>query len=132
MNRPTKPGVACSNHASRANTEESWLPVPGYAGKYEVSDLGRVRSLLRHAPRILRYERTYEGYLRVELYLDGAWKKLRVHGLVLLAFRGQRLAGATVDHLDGDKENNRLSNLEYVSRKENIRRAWSARRASES
>lgn len=103
---------------------ERWLPVAGWPG-YEVSDLGRVRSL----PRTLRDGRQAggvelkatpngEGYLMVTLS-DG-WRRRRVavHKLVKLTFTGPP-RGRQVRHRNDDQQDNRLSNLVYGTRKQN-------------
>jgi hypothetical protein len=115
---------------------ERWLPVPGYEGKYEVSDHGRVRSLAhtivvvskgvtyskRVAARIrcLGYQR---GYPHVTLGKHGVQITHKVHALVLLAFVGPRPKGLDCCHNDGDRTNNRLDNLRYDTRRGNMKDA---------
>jgi hypothetical protein len=101
---------------------ERWLPIPGHEG-YEVSDLGRVRSLDRVLPngrhcrgRMLRLQKHPWGYLQVGLG-SGAKSQL-VHALVMLAFVGPRTA-PQVRHLDGDETNCTLSNLCYGTQVDN-------------
>ncbi len=103
---------------------ERWKPVPGFEGRYEVSDHGRVRSLLRWrnqpGPRLVRTHPNPDGYLSVGLYApDGSRVTFRVHGLVLLAFVGKRPEGLVTRHLDGDQANNHVSNLAYGTSSEN-------------
>lgn len=97
-----------------------WRPVRGYEGRYEVSDAGQVRSLV--TDRILRPGLTSRGYPSVVLY-DGSSPKspqsYTVHTLVCAAFIGPRISGLTVNHIDGDKTNNAVSNLELVTMQEN-------------
>ena len=95
---------------------EIWMPVPGF-DKYEVSNLGRVKSHSRGAPRILRPGPTNYGHLSVVL---GRGNTRMVHALVLTAFVGPRPPGADCRHLDGDPTNNHLANLRWGSRTENI------------
>ena len=108
--------------------EEIWKPVVGYEGCYEVSNLGRVRSLDREVRgesnsvclrkgRILKPGATW-GYLYVTLCSEGKVKHCRVHRLVLAAFRGE--SELDVNHINHVKADNRLENLEYVTVKENI------------
>lgn len=101
-----------------ATREEVWRPVPGYEGHYEVSDLGRIRSLKTAARRIRKLMATADGHLRVSLTLDGQRMQL-VHALVLAAFVGPRPEGADIRHRDGDGHHNALSNLTYGTRSEN-------------
>jgi hypothetical protein len=95
---------------------ENWLPVVGFEGRYEVSDLGRVRSFweqraFRRRPRaeplVLRTPLDNHGRAVVEI----AARSRRVHILVLTAFRGARPAGLEASHLNGDRTDNRLVNL---------------------
>lgn len=117
-----------------ANTER-WLPVPGYEGKYEVSDLGRVRSLPRRCAmkggftrsvpgKMLTQSSLTGGYLGVCLTKDGRSTTKSVHPLVLQAFVGPRPGkGREYDacHNNGDKEDNRLANLRWDTKKGNSR-----------
>ena len=103
---------------------ERWLPVPGYEGRYDVSDLGRGRSWVspgrRTQPRILKSSPTSAGYLAVSLTRGDGRKTTRtIHSLVAAAFLGPRPAGQEVRHLDGNPLNNTLGNLAYGTRSEN-------------
>lgn len=104
---------------------ECWLPVVGYAGRYEVSNLGRVRSIERTLrktsetrgsydyvvpPRIMRLS-PRSGYPSTTLYRDGVKIRLSVHRLVVEAFVGPIPNGMCVCHVDGDRTNNRATNL---------------------
>lgn len=109
---------------------ERWLPVVGYEGKYEVSDLGRVRSLFkgsrygsfpRDEPLILTpTPNTGGGHLRVKLTKEGHTLTALVHVLVLTAFRGAAPAGHEGCHDDGDPENNVLGNLLWKTHEANM------------
>lgn len=95
---------------------EEWKVIPGYS-KYLVSNLGNVKRL-DGFPMKQRLDR--QGYWRVGIQKDGSKHYQRlVHGLVLLAFVGPRPEKYCGAHLDGDKKNAKLSNLAYVTRKEN-------------
>jgi hypothetical protein len=111
---------------------ERWLPVVGYEGFYEVSDLGRVRSVDRyvatgigHRPsfrrgRVLKTGTgTKYGHMHVNLWANGSGVSRDVHQIVLTTFRGPRPAGMVIRHLDGDTANNRLANLAYGTSSEN-------------
>lgn len=109
-----------------APISEEWRPVVGFDGRYEVSSLGRVRSFWKRSPRILTPVVINHGYLRVSLSAqgDGPKKLLRlIHVIVMEAFVGPRPFGNQVNHLDGNKTNNAVSNLEYVTPQENMRHA---------
>jgi hypothetical protein len=101
-----------------------WRSVVGYEGRYEVSLSGEVLSLL--TGRILKPGTQSRGYQTVLLY-DGSSPKRpqskTVHSLVAEAFLGPRPDKMTINHLDGDKSNNRLDNLEYCSMRDNARHA---------
>lgn len=114
---------------------EEWRQVIGYEGYYEVSNLGRVRSVARAVNfengRILHYQgkitRVYfnaGGYLRVHLNRDNKSREHKVHSIVASAFIGPRPPGMQIDHKDGCKTNNAPSNLEYVTGSENIKRSF--------
>lgn len=102
---------------------EEWRAVPGHEGIYEVSDLGRVRRVRAsqgaRAGHILAGTQHGRGYLSVCLYKNRKMVRRTVHGLVARAFLGERLAGYQVNHKDGDKTNNALANLEYVTAADN-------------
>lgn len=113
-----------------------WKDIPGYEGYYEVSNNGNVRSVNRWSVNSLGYWRhlkgamkakmkTRCGYLKVILCKDGKDKTIMVHQAVAMAFLGY-MGGSkksTVNHIDGDKTNNQVDNLEVVSMTENRRHA---------
>lgn len=93
---------------------EEWRPVVGFEGLYEVSDLGRVRSVAgQYAGRILRPGPHRGGYGLLHLYLGRDRRVATVHAVVAAAFIGPRPPGMCVCHNDGDPKNNRVSNLRY-------------------
>lgn len=98
-----------------------WRAVPGWEGKYEVSDMGQVRSIKggRRLGKILTQHLTHDGYPRLRLVSAERGQMYTVHILVAAAFLGPRPDGYTVNHKDGVKVNSRLSNLEYISLKAN-------------
>lgn len=101
---------------------ETWRIIPGYPD-YEVSDLGRVRSYRRGGtPHILKPAKNVRnGYRYLTVVSDeGKPWSIQVHRLVLLAFVGPKPVGMESRHLDGDAENNALSNLEYATHLVNI------------
>lgn len=90
------------------------IAIPGLE-KYQVSNLGRIKSFVRKKTKILKPGKCERGYYRFKL--NG--KNFLLHRLVMITFRGQRI-GLEVDHIDGDKSNNKLSNLRYCTRSENL------------
>lgn len=115
---------------------ERWLPVPGWAD-YEVSDLGRVRRMerqVRQAGVNGEYARTFparicegsmdgRGYRTVHLRHAGRDEYLWVHRLVLSTFTGETPEGLDCCHNNGDRTDNRLTNLRWDTRSENIKDA---------
>ena len=105
-------------------TDETWKPIPGYEGLYEVSDQGQVRSLRGWrnlpVPYVLTQHVTAKGYRKVGLCKAGKPRVWFVHMLVLLAFSGPRNDGLQTRHMDGNPANNTLSNLRYGTAKQNI------------
>lgn len=113
------------------NTElnEIWKPIKDYEGLYEVSNLGKIRRLkfingMYEFNQIRECKQTLNtwGYMTVNLCKNGKSNTKRVHRLVAVAFLGE--SDLQIDHIDGNKLNNRLDNLEYVTPKENTQRAW--------
>ena len=107
-------------------TEEVWRDVKGYEGLYQVSNMGRVKSLERKdrfgrviKERILEPAVTHNGYLRVGLHVDGKRKMLRVHRLVCEAFHENPDNKSEVNHVNENKTDNRACNLEWSTRTEN-------------
>lgn len=92
-----------------AEINEIWRPVVGYEEMYEISNLGNLRRV-NIPPRGLN-----NGYHSFNLSKNGEVKTFRLHTLVTAAFLGERPKGLVVDHIDGDKLNNRAENLRYVT-----------------
>jgi hypothetical protein len=113
--------LVTADRSPRLFLKEEWRAVVGYEGRYEVSDLGRVKSLLGRCPLILRQQPDHEGYLQVTLYAGGAStsKTRKVHHLVLEAFVGPRPEGAQTRHLNDIKSDNWLQNLVWGTGTEN-------------
>lgn len=106
--------------------DEKWLPIPGYEGIYEVSDLGRVRSLDRiNAKNAFQKGKPKKptvgshGYLLVYLYKFGKGTTRSVHSLVLETFKGPAPKGYQGCHWNGDRADARLENLRWATPSEN-------------
>jgi len=105
---------------------ETWKDVVGYEGLYQVSDLGHVKSLnYNHTmkPKVLCEKRHSSGYLTVVLCKDGQKRNHSIHILVAGAFIENPERLPCVNHIDGNKANNKVENLEWVTRSQNTRHA---------
>lgn len=94
-----------------------WRDIPGFEGLYQANAEGQIRGL--KTGKILKPNKG-EGYYGVTLSKNGVLYSRRVHVLVALTFIGERPRGYDVNHIDLDKSNNSLANLEYVTRTENM------------
>ena len=92
--------------------KEIWKPIEGYPD-YEVSNMGRVKSLKFGKEKILKGVKDKNGYLIVDLYKEGKQKHYLIHRLVASAFIDNPNNLPQVNHIDEDKTNNRVENLEY-------------------
>ena len=110
--------------------KEVWLPIKGYVGFYEISNLGRVKSLKRTAnvknggfrtvkEKILKQEVVIGNYRRVLLRKNGNGKRFAVHRLVAFHFLKEDKNRLFVNHIDKNPSNNKVENLEWVNRREN-------------
>lgn len=107
---------------------EIWRPVRKYEGLYEVSNLGRVRRSgggrgARAGRILLRYDAHRDGYRFVQLSRRDKKRTVGVHVLVAEAFIGARPRGKFPNHKNLDKSDNRASNLEWLTRKQNAQHA---------
>ena len=103
-------------------TKEIWLDIEGYAGLYQVSDQGRVKSLKRKRrknERILKPTYDGRGRLYVDLCAGGKRKRHKVHRLVCKAFHENPDNKSDVNHINENKADNRACNLEWMTHKEN-------------
>lgn len=115
--------------------QEEWKDMPGYEGRYQVSDQGRVRSIpfrQRYVnwrtgtemfrlttERVLSQQKINSGYLIVHLHLDNVREARLVHRIVAEVFLSADSDLPEVNHIDGCKQNNTASNLEWVTSSEN-------------
>lgn len=101
---------------------ENWKVIHGTDGALDVSDAGRVRSNLRDG-RILKQQKDSKGYCRVRVTINRRKFSLKVHREVAKAFLDNPQHLPQVNHIDGNKENNSASNLEWISNADNARHA---------
>lgn len=113
---------------------EQWRKIPGYEGLYQVSDLGNVKSVFykRRGQETILKPILRRGYLCVELCKDKKKKKYSIHRLVWEGFNGPIPEGMQVNHINEDKTDNRLENLNLMSPKENINWGTGVKRQSKS
>ena len=95
--------------------KEIWADIHGYGGKYQVSTWGRVRC----ESGIMKPFKTKKGYLRITLTKDGDRKNHRINRLVAMTFIANTKGLPEVNHKDGNKLNNSVTNLEWVDGKTN-------------
>lgn len=115
---------------------EIWKDVPGYEGKYQVNNLGDVKTLTReiveHRRKYIRqgkilnkYFSKSEGYYKVKLYNgDATFASYPVHRLVAMVFIPNPENKLQVNHIDGNPSNNHYKNLEWCTHSENVKHAY--------
>jgi hypothetical protein len=113
--------------------EELWKDIEGYEGYYQVSNHGRVKSLERVIesnggpqyvqPSILEGKLSRKGYRYFHFRKDGKERNCYVHRLVASAFLANNQSKPEVNHIDGNKDNNHILNLEWVTKSENMQHA---------
>ena len=107
------------------NTEnlpnEVWKEVEGTKGRYFVSNCGRLKSYCKYSARIMKPNRNQYGYARIDIWKSGKRETVLIHRLVAQAFveNDNPKEKDTVDHIDGNKNNNSSSNLRWLSRSAN-------------
>lgn len=114
--------------------EEIWKDIKDYEGLYQVSNYGRVKSMERTVKglkgnkkiksRIMKESKNKFGYSRVSLYKLGKTKNFQIHRLVAQAFIPNPLELPQVNHIDGNKDNNSVNNLEWITNRDNVIHAY--------
>jgi len=111
---------------------EVWRDIPGYEGRYQISNKGLVKSF-KGSTKILK-PRPTGGYTSVQLSVDGVSKNYYIHQIVAMAFLNHKPDGfkLVIDHIDGCKSNNELSNLQIVTNRYNVSKGWSTKNKTSS
>jgi|TARA_R110000868_G_scaffold69210_2_gene204035 hypothetical protein len=103
--------------------KEIWLPIKEYENLYEISNLGRIKSLIKKGSSIEKIKKNgfdvNTGYINVQLRKNNIPLTKRVHRMVAIAFIPNPLNKPCVNHKDGDKKNCKASNLEWMTYSEN-------------
>ena len=105
---------------------EIFKDIPEYENLYQVSNLGNVKSLKRPGAKekLLKGEIDQDGYIRITLMKNGKTKKYKAHRLVMMAFNNTNDSSLQVNHIDGNKKNNKLENLEWCTASYNTRHSY--------
>jgi len=100
---------------------EIWKTIKRFED-YQISNLGRVKSLKNNKEKILALNPNEKGYYNVDLYVDNKRKTIRIHKLVaeyFLNHKGDGTMKLVIDHIDNDKSNNRVDNLQLITNRQN-------------
>lgn len=102
---------------------EEWKAIDGTNGMIEVSNYGNVRSLLRGTPYVLKTQRDNKGYHRLRLTINREKKSFKIHREVAKAFIPNPDNLPQVNHISGNKDDNSVNNLEWISNVDNAHHA---------
>jgi hypothetical protein len=115
--------------------EEIWKDIKGFEGKYSISNFGNVKSLSRKASisngnyrimkeKVMKPQVTWNGYHAVVLNDGERHKMYKIHRLVAIHFIANNFNQNEINHIDGNKLNNHISNLEWSNRSKNIKHSY--------
>ena len=115
--------------------KKQWKEIKGYEGKYIISNYGEIISLPRYKKNksktqyvepkeICRYTNKHNGYVYVYLCNNGKYRNIRLHRLVAETFITNKHNKPQINHIDGNKENNRVDNIEWCTQSENEKHAY--------
>lgn len=103
---------------------EVWLPIHGWEGLYEISNMGRVKSFKRKIVKILKQEVQKYDYLQTQFIKLGITTRQKVHRVVAITFIPNPENKPQVNHINGIKHDNRVENLEWCTAHENMVHAF--------
>lgn len=112
---------------------ESWKMIPGSDDRYMVSTLGRLMTLnykMTGQARIMKPAKDGNGYLRTMIWLNGKTSTIKLHRIVAITFLPNPEHLEEVNHINFDRTDNRVVNLEWVSRAQNLKHTLDAGRAT--
>ena len=103
---------------------EIWKYIEGTGQRYMISNFGNVKSFCNHKERLLTITTQISGYNYVMMQINGKPKNYRLHRLVAMAFVPNPHGYKEINHIDGNKTNNRAENLEWSTRSQNMRHIY--------
>jgi len=107
------------------NMEEIWKDIPGYEGLYMASNLGSIKTFHnRNGVKFLKKAVGTTGYVKAVLVKDGKKYYAQVHILICTTYHGKNPGNMVVNHIDGNKQNNNIDNLEWVTESYNMYHAF--------
>ncbi len=104
--------------------KEIWKDITGFECEYQVSNLGRVKSFKKGKETIMKPHVIYSGYFQICLLKQNKRHLFLIHRLVAQEFIQNPFNKPEVNHIDGNKQNNKVNNLEWCTHGENIKHAW--------
>jgi len=108
--------------------EEIWKDIEGYEGLYQISNLGRIKTISRQGTntRFIKKDIRKDGYIQVHLTKNSKMKNFLLHRLIAQTFIPNPNNFKYINHKDGNKQNNDISNLEWCTSSQNIFHAYNA------
>jgi len=105
--------------------EEIWKDIKGYEGIYKISNFGRVKSFKCNKERILKTTKNKAGYIKIGIGDTNNRKTFYIHRLIAELFIPNPLNKPEINHINGNKSDYRIENLEWINHRENIQHAIS-------
>jgi len=96
----------------------------GYEGLYQVSEYGYIRNIRKNKKKECKVSVNKKGYCQITLWKNNKYKTIAIHRIVATAFVKNKSEKPQVNHIDGNKQNNHFSNLEWATSSENIKHSY--------